>query len=154
MRACIQRVLRASVVLPEFGNEISGQIEEGLLVLLGVGRNDGPDQVELLVRKICGLRIFDDENGKMNLELSQVGGAMLVVSQFTLYADCVRGKRPGFDEAAPPEKARILYEQFVQQVQAKGIPVATGRFQESMQVELVNNGPITIWLDTDQLKRG
>lgn len=148
MRACIQRVERAKVTV---NNQVVGEIQRGLLVLLGVGHDDGDAEVDLLVRKTCGLRIFEDEQGKMNLSLEQVGGEMLVVSQFTLYADCRHGKRPSFTAAAPPEQAKMLYEKFVDQIRARGIIVATGCFREEMAIELVNIGPVTIWLDTAEL---
>ena len=154
MRACIQRVTRARVTLPEEGNRVSGQIEGGFLVLLGVGRGDTSEEVRLLARKICRLRVFDDPQGKMNLDVTQVGGAILAVSQFTLYADAVHGNRPGFTDAAPPDEARRLYEEFVSVVRAEyAVPVATGVFQAMMSVELVNDGPVTIWLDTDELNK-
>ena len=149
MRACLQRVTRARVVLPDEGNRVSGQIENGFLVLLGVGQDDTSDEVRLLARKICRLRVFDDPQGKMNLDIAQVGGAILAVSQFTLYADAVHGNRPGF-----PDRAKRLYEEFVSVVRAEyGIPVETGVFQAMMSVELVNDGPVTVWLDTDELSK-
>ncbi|MBR5416322.1 MAG: D-tyrosyl-tRNA(Tyr) deacylase [Thermoguttaceae bacterium] len=154
MRACLQRVTRARVVLPDEGNRVSGQIENGFLVLLGVGQDDTSDEVRLLARKICRLRVFDDPQGKMNLDIAQVGGAILAVSQFTLYADAVHGNRPGFTDAAPPDRAKRLYEEFVSLVRAEyGIPVETGVFQAMMSVELVNDGPVTVWLDTDELSK-
>jgi D-tyrosyl-tRNA(Tyr) deacylase len=145
MRALVQRVSEARV---EVGAEITGEIERGLLVLLGVASADGSKQVAWMVDKLAGLRIFDDEEGKMNLSVEDVGGAMLVVSQFTLYGDCRRGKRPSFIEAAPPEHAEAIYQQLVEQVAARGIPVATGRFRHQMQVSLVNDGPVTIWIES------
>jgi len=151
MRACVQRVSRARVTLPEEGNRISGQIDRGFLVLLGIGQKDGIEEVRLLARKICRLRVFDDAEGKMNLDLTQVGGKILAVSQFTLYADTARGHRPGFTDAAPPDRAKRLYEEFIAEVrETYSIPVETGVFQTMMNVELVNDGPVTIWLDTDQ----
>ncbi len=149
MRACIQRVKRARVLLPEKNNECTGEIGQGFLILLGVGAKDEKKEAELLARKIGGLRIFEDEMGHMNRELSEVGGSILVVSQFTLYGDCSHGKRPSFFEAARPEPAKVLYEIFVEQIRHNGIPVETGVFQEMMDVELVNDGPVTLWLDTD-----
>ena len=125
-----------------------GRIGKGLVVLLGVAGSDGEDEVSWLAEKVVGLRIFEDDQGKMNLSLSEVRGAMLVVSQFTLYGDCRRGRRPSFTEAAPPELAERLYESFVARVRAAGIEVATGRFREHMLVSLVNNGPVTLWIDT------
>ena len=120
----------------------------GLLVLLGVGHEDTEADASYLAEKIVGLRIFEDENGKMNRSAQDVGGSVLAVSQFTLYGDVRRGKRPSFDDAAPPDLARKLYEFFVQQIQAAGLRCETGRFQEMMQVELVNEGPVTILLDS------
>lgn len=145
MRGVIQRVSRASVTVD---GRITGQIERGLLVLLGVGQNDTESDAAYLAEKVCGLRIFEDENEKMNLSLQDVGGALLVVSQFTLYGDVRKGKRPSFDAAARPERAKELYEYFVAQMRAKGVPCETGVFQAMMQVELVNEGPVTILLDS------
>ena len=145
MRAVVQRVSRAKVTV---NGEITGEIGLGLLVLLGVGRDDSEADADYLATKICGLRIFEDDAGKMNLGLADVGGSVLAVSQFTLYADVRRGKRPSFDEAAPPEKARQLYEFFVERIRATGLRCETGRFQAMMQVELVNEGPVTILLDS------
>jgi len=145
MRAVVQRVSRAQVAVDQ---EITGQIGPGLLVLLGVGRDDKEADAAYLAEKICGLRIFEDAQGKMNLSLQEVSGSVLAVSQFTLYGDVRRGKRPSFDAAAPPEKARQLYEFFVEQVRAAGLRCETGRFQQMMQVELVNEGPVTILLDS------
>jgi D-tyrosyl-tRNA(Tyr) deacylase len=145
MRAVLQRVSRARVTV---NGEITGEIGLGLLVLLGVGAGDTRAGADYLVEKTIGLRIFEDAGGKMNLSVAEVGGALLVVSQFTLYGDARRGKRPSFDGAAPPEQARELYEYFVEQVRASGVRLETGRFQETMQVELVNEGPVTILLDS------
>lgn len=145
MRACIQRVSRASVTVDE---QIVGEIERGLLVLLGVGQHDELSDVSYLVDKILGLRVFDDAAGKMNLALSDVGGALLVVSQFTLWADCRKGRRPSYVEAAGPEMAERLYETFVQLARERGARVETGRFRTHMAVELVNDGPVTLWLDS------
>jgi D-tyrosyl-tRNA(Tyr) deacylase len=128
--------------------EITGQIGLGLLVLLGVGRDDAEADAIYLSEKIAGLRVFEDAQGKMNRSVQEVGGSVLAVSQFTLYGDVRRGKRPSFDAAAPPEKARQLYEFFVEQIRAAGLRCETGRFQEMMQVELVNEGPVTILLDS------
>jgi D-tyrosyl-tRNA(Tyr) deacylase len=128
--------------------EITGEIGLGLLVLLGVGRDDTEADATYLAEKICGLRVFEDAQGKMNLSVQEVGGSVLAVSQFTLYGDVRRGKRPSFDAAAPPEEARQLYEFFVAQVRAHGLRCETGRFQEMMKVELVNEGPVTILLDS------
>jgi D-tyrosyl-tRNA(Tyr) deacylase len=141
----LQRVSRAQV---RVGNDVVGDIGSGLLVLLAVGNEDTEADADYLATKIAGLRIFEDENGKMNLSLAEVGGSVLAVSQFTLYGDVRRGKRPSFDSAAPPEKARALYEYFVERIRGAGLRCETGRFQEMMQVELVNDGPVTILLDS------
>ncbi len=145
MRAVVQRVSRARVTV---SGEITGEIGLGLLVLVGVGAGDTRTEADYLVEKTIGLRIFEDTGGKMNLSVAEVAGALLVVSQFTLYGDARRGKRPSFDAAAPPERARELYEYFVEKVRAAGLRCETGRFQETMQVELVNEGPVTILLDS------
>lgn len=130
------------------GGEVVGSIGTGLVVLLGVGQGDGPAEVDWLAEKVIGLRIFEDDDGKMNRSLAEVGGALLVVSQFTLYGDARRGRRPSFSDAAPPELAERLYELFVARVEAAGIETATGKFREHMFVSLVNDGPVTLWLDT------
>ncbi len=148
MRAVVQRVSRARATVR---GEITGEIGLGLLVLLGVGRDDTEADAIYLAEKITGLRVFEDEHGKMNLSVKDVGGSLLAVSQFTLYGDVRRGKRPSFDEAAAPEKARALYEFFVSQIRAAGLRCETGRFQETMKVELVNEGPVTILLDSKKL---
>jgi D-aminoacyl-tRNA deacylase len=145
MRAVLQRVSRAQV---RVGNDVVGDIGSGLLVLLAVGNEDTEADADYLATKIAGLRIFEDQNGKMNLNLGEVGGSVLAVSQFTLYGDVRRGKRPSFDSAAPPEKARALYEYFVERIRGAGLRCETGKFQEMMQVELVNDGPVTILLDS------
>lgn len=145
MRAVIQRVSRAQV---RVDGEITGKIDRGLLVLLGVGKGDTPAEGSFLLNKIIHLRIFEDEEGKMNLSLLDCGGELMIISQFTLYADCRQGRRPSFTEAGPPEAARSLYESFVDQAKRHGIGVATGVFQARMEVELVNSGPVTILLDT------
>ncbi len=145
MKAVIQRVSAAQVVVE---GEVVGQIGRGMLVLLGVAEGDGPEQVAWMAEKIAGLRIFDDDAGKMNLGLADVGGAMLVVSQFTLLGDCRKGKRPSFIGAAEPEIAERLYEAFVTAVRGQGIEVATGRFRTHMAVSLTNDGPVTILLET------
>ncbi len=147
MRAVVQRVKRAQV---RVGDDVVGDIGPGLLVLLGVGNDDSYADADYLADKIAGLRIFEDEYGKMNLGLAEAGGSVLAVSQFTLYADVRRGKRPSFDAAAPPDKARTLYEYFVERIRAAGLRCETGRFQEMMQVELVNDGPVTILLDSSK----
>lgn len=145
MRAVVQRVGRAQVTV---NGEITGQIGPGLLVLLGVGRDDTEADATYLAEKIAGLRVFEDDQGKMNRSVQDVGGGVLAVSQFTLYGDVRRGKRPSFDAAAPPEKGRQLYEFFVNQIRAAGLRCETGRFQQMMKVELVNEGPVTILLDS------
>jgi len=148
MRAVVQRVTRASVKVEE---QIVGAIEHGLLVLLGVGVDDAQGDVDYLAEKIVGLRIFEDPAGKMNLSVADVGGAMLVVSQFTLWGDCRKGKRPGFTDAAPPEAAVLLYDAFVAAVVKQGIRTATGTFRAHMAVELVNDGPVTLLVDSRKL---
>jgi D-aminoacyl-tRNA deacylase len=147
VRAVVQRVSRASVTV---GGEVVGRIEKGLLVLLGVAEGDTQDDVIFLAAKIAGLRIFPDDEGKMNRSLVDVAGRMLVVSQFTLLGDCRKGRRPSFIQAARPERAVELYRGFVAEVQGQGVAVETGRFQEHMDVELVNDGPVTLILDTRQ----
>ena len=148
MRAVVQRVSRAQVTVE---GDVTGQIGLGLLVLLGVGREDSEADASYLAGKICGLRVFEDDQGKMNRSAQEVGGAVLAVSQFTLYGDVRRGKRPSFDDAAPPEKARQLYEFFVEEIRRTGLRGETGRFQEMMKVELVNEGPVTILLDSKKM---
>ena len=148
MRAVVQRVSRASV---KVDGELSGEIAQGLLVLLGVAQEDGESDVAYLADKVAGLRIFEDEAGKMNLSVGEVGGAVLAVSQFTLFGDVRRGKRPSFDAAARPEQAKALYERFVERIRALGLRCETGRFQEMMEVELVNSGPVTILLDSRKM---
>lgn len=145
MRAVIQRVSHARVSV---GTEIVGRIELGLLVLLGVAKNDTNADADYLASKILGLRIFEDENGKMNLSVIERDGAVLAVSQFTLYGDARKGRRPSFDDAAPPQLANELYENFVRKVREAGVICETGRFQAMMKVELVNDGPVTILLDS------
>jgi D-tyrosyl-tRNA(Tyr) deacylase len=145
MRAVVQRVSRAKVTV---NGEITGEIGPGLLVLLGVGSGDTRVDADYLVDKTVGLRIFEDPGGRMNLSVVDVGGAVLAISQFTLYGDVRRGRRPSFDAAAPPQQARELYEHFVEKIRAAGLRCETGRFQEMMQVELVNAGPVTILLDS------
>lgn len=145
MRAVVQRVSRAKVTVE---NWTAGEIGLGLLVLLGVGQQDSEADAIYLAEKIAGLRIFEDADGKMNRSVQDVGGSVLAVSQFTLYGDVRRGKRPSFDDAAPPDPARRLYEFFVERIRTAGVRCETGRFQEKMQVELVNEGPVTILLDS------
>ena len=149
MRAVVTRVSSASVTID---GAVRGAIEKGYLVLLGVGPQDTEAVCDKLAEKICNLRVFEDENRKMNLNLEQVGGAFLVVSQFTLYADCRKGRRPSFVNAAAPAEADRLYEYFQQSVKNAGVAkVEHGKFGASMQVELLNNGPVTIMLDTDEI---
>jgi D-tyrosyl-tRNA(Tyr) deacylase len=145
MRAVVQRVSRAKVTV---NGEITGEIGPGLLVLLGVGTADTRSDTDYLADKIIGLRIFEDPGGKMNLSVVDIAGAVIAVSQFTLYGDVRRGKRPSFDAASPPQLARELYQYFVEKIRAAGLRCETGRFQEMMQVELVNEGPVTILLDS------
>jgi|HubBroStandDraft_6_1064221.scaffolds.fasta_scaffold232523_2 D-tyrosyl-tRNA(Tyr) deacylase len=149
MRAVVQRVSRASVTVR---GEVVGRIDTGLLVLLGVAEHDTQDDVIYLAAKIVGLRIFPDDEGKMNRSLLEVGGRMLVVSQFTLLGDCRKGRRPSFIEAARPEQAVELYRGFVAEAKGQGAQVETGTFQEQMDVELVNDGPVTLILDTREMR--
>jgi D-tyrosyl-tRNA(Tyr) deacylase len=141
VRAVVQRASRAEV---RVGGEVTGRIGRGLVVLLGVGQGDSERDADYLLEKIVGLRIFPDEEGKMNLSLEQVGGGLLVVSQFTLYGDVRKGRRPSFVGAAPPEIAQALYEYFVRSARGRGLEVATGVFQAMMEVDLVNEGPVTL----------
>jgi D-tyrosyl-tRNA(Tyr) deacylase len=148
MRAAIQRVSHCRVTVD--GNVVA-EIDAGLLVLLGVSKADNESAADYLVEKIIGLRIFEDAEGKMNLSVQESGGAVLVVSQFTLYGDVRRGKRPSFDAAARPDEAKRLYEYFVGKIRATGLRCETGQFQAMMDVELVNSGPVTILLDSEKL---
>jgi D-aminoacyl-tRNA deacylase len=145
MRAVIQRVSKARVVI---GGQEHSQIGSGLLVLLGVEKEDTADDAQMLAQRIVELRIFEDDAGKMNRSIREAGGQILAVSQFTLLGDCRRGRRPSFDPAAPPDVARTLYEKFVDEIRASGVPVATGVFQAMMDVELTNQGPVTFILDS------
>lgn len=147
MRALVQRVSRAQV---DVAAETVGAIQQGLLVLLGIGPQDGAAEIEKLVQKLLALRIFHDEAGKMNRSVVDVNGGLLVVSQFTLHADLRKGNRPSFTDAAPPELAERLYEDFISALKAEFTgPIGTGCFGAEMQVALVNDGPVTLWLDTD-----
>jgi D-tyrosyl-tRNA(Tyr) deacylase len=148
MRAVIQRASRAQVAVAD---EIVGKIGSGLLVFLGASKADSEDDADYLAEKVVGLRIFEDAQEKMNLSVLDVRGEVLVVSQFTLYGDVRRGRRPSFDDAAPPERAHELYQHFVKRIRASGLRCETGRFQAMMKVELVNHGPVTILLDSTKL---
>lgn len=148
MRAVVQRVSRAQVSI---GGEVVGAIDRGLAVLLGVAEGDSRQDAAWVANKISGLRVFKDEDGKINRSLADIGGAMLVVSQFTLLGDCRKGRRPSFVAAAQPELANELYEHFVSLVRISGIPVSTGRFREQMDVELVNHGPVTLLIDSRRM---
>lgn len=147
MRAVIQRVTRAQVTIE---GRVSGKIEKGIVILLGVGREDSAEGAAYLAEKSANLRIFSDDQGKMNRSLLDIGGAALVVSQFTLYGDTSGGRRPGFSRAAPPEIANKLYEEFVAALRALAVRVETGIFQTDMHVELVNDGPVTILMDSEK----
>jgi D-tyrosyl-tRNA(Tyr) deacylase len=145
MRAVLQRVRRAKVTV---AGEVTGEIQQGLLVLLGVEHEDTPADAQTLAERTVGLRIFDDADGKMNLSVVDIGGSVLVVSQFTLLGDCRKGRRPSFVDAAPPEQANELYLAYVAAIAALQVPTATGRFRAMMDVELVNDGPVTLLLDS------
>lgn len=145
MRCVVQRVKRASV---KVGERITGEIKQGLLVFAGIGHDDDTADIIWLVEKIAGLRVFEDSEGKMNLSLQDVQGEILLVSQFTLLADCRKGKRPSFSNAASPSKAKELFDEFVDHFRLTGLRVETGEFQALMEVELVNDGPVTILLDS------
>ncbi|MEK9627706.1 MAG: D-aminoacyl-tRNA deacylase [Nitrospinota bacterium] len=144
MKIVLQRVSRASVVVE---GETIASVSRGLLILFGAEKNDDEDKVKFLSEKTLNLRVFSDSQGKMNDSCLDIGGEILVVSQFTLAGDCRKGRRPGFDNAAPPEQARILYERFVEEVSNSGLKVVTGKFGADMKVELVNDGPVTFTLD-------
>ncbi|HVH88007.1 MAG TPA: D-aminoacyl-tRNA deacylase [Terriglobales bacterium] len=148
MRAVVQRVTEASVTVD---HEVIGRIGKGLVILLGVSKTDTTAAADYMVEKVLGLRIFEDNEGKMNLSVREAGGALLVVSQFTLFGDVRRGKRPSFDEAARPEQAKALYEHVVEKIRQQGIECFTGKFQAMMQVSLVNDGPVTILIDSEKL---
>ena len=145
MRTVIQRVRSAQVCVD---GRVTGKIGKGLLVLLGVGKGDGENDLSFLTSKIPELRIFEDASGKLNLSVKEIGGEMLVVSQFTLYGDCRKGRRPSFTEAEEPTIARSLYEQFISKLREQNIPVQTGEFQAKMEVHLINDGPVTLLLDS------
>ena len=145
MKTVIQRVSRASV---EVDGQVIGCIEKGLVVLLGIAKEDGEAELDYLVDKIAGLRVFADDQGKMNLSIAQVGGHVLMVSQFTLLGDVRKGRRPVFDQAAAPDRARVLYDTAVERLRARGVPVETGRFGAHMKLDLVNDGPVTFILDS------
>lgn len=147
MRVVLQRVSMAKV---EVAGRITGEIGPGLLVLLGIRRGDDEEDVRYLVEKVINLRIFEDSAGKMNLPVMETGGSVLVVSQFTLFADTRKGRRPGFNEAADPDRAEALYLTFIDSVAAAGVPVAAGEFAAMMDVSLVNSGPVTIIIDSEQ----
>lgn len=147
MRAVVQRVSQARVRVE---GKVAGEIGRGLVVLLGVAKTDDAAAARQLAEKIAGLRLFNDEQGKMNRSLAEVGGAVLAISQFTLYGDCRTGRRPSFDRAAPAEQARALYEEFIAALRWQGVRVESGVFQATMEVEMVNDGPVTVLLDTDR----
>ena len=151
MRACLQRVSRAAVSVE---NQICGQIATGMVVLLGVSAEDTEADIEWMTQKILHLRFFSDEAGQMNRSILDIEGEMLIVSQFTLFGDCRKGRRPSFVQAAAPEQAEAFYETFIQRTRAAGVTVATGKFRADMQVELVNDGPVTLWLDSKDARRG
>jgi len=148
MRAVVQRVKRAEV---RVGEEVVGRIERGFVILLGVGKNDTEATSEAFAEKLANLRVFDDDEGRMNRSLLETGGEALCVSQFTLYGDCRKGRRPSYDQAAAPDRALCLYESFVECLRKRGIPTETGQFRAMMDVELVNDGPVTLLLDSDRL---
>lgn len=148
MRAVVQRVSSSKVTVDE---AVTGQINKGLLVLLGVTHEDNSSDVDYMIDKVLNLRIFEDENEKMNLSLKDVGGELLVVSQFTLYGDCRKGRRPSFSNAAKPDMANELYEEFVRRAKAEGITVGTGQFGAHMMVDLTNDGPVTMLLDSSKI---
>lgn len=148
MRIVLQRAKNAHVTVD---GRVTGAIESGLVILLGVGKEDEPVDADLLVDKIANLRIFNDADGKMNLNVEQAGGSLLVISQFTLYGDVQRGRRPSFDAAAPPDKAQLLYEYFVASAKSRGLTVQTGVFRAAMLVNLVNDGPVTFFVDSKLL---
>ena len=147
MRTVVQRVNRAQVSID---GTITGSIAAGLVVFVGIRAEDSKKDLQWLAEKIVHLRIFEDDSGKMNNSLTDIEGEMLIISQFTLYGDCRKGRRPGFSSAAPPQIAEPLYQQFILEVKEKGIKVATGTFQADMQIELINDGPVTLLLDSEK----
>lgn len=147
MRAVVQRSLQASVTVD---NEVIGSIDSGLVVFLGIQEQDNEQTVRWMADKIIHLRIFEDDDGKMNKSLAETGGEMLIVSQFTLYGDCRKGRRPGYSGAAAPATAKTIYDSFITSVQHQDIVTATGRFQAAMQVQLTNDGPVTLLIDSDK----
>jgi len=147
MRAVVQRVSRASVKIDTL---TTGSIQKGVVVLLGIHATDSLDELRWMTDKIINLRIFEDNNGKMNRSLADIDGEMLIVSQFTLYGDCRKGRRPGYSSAAPPELAKPLYEQYIEEVKSRQIRVATGTFGANMEVEIINDGPVTLLLDSEK----
>lgn len=147
MRAVVQRVSQGRVTV---AGEVVGQIGKGYVILLGVAKEDTETEADYMAEKVAGLRVFEDENGKMNLSIQEAGGAVLAVSQFTLYGDVRRGRRPGFDRAGRPGQAEPLYERFVARLREQGLQVETGRFQTHMEVALVNDGPVTILIDSEK----
>lgn len=148
MRAVVQRVDEACVRVDD---SVVGRIGRGLAVLVGVGEDDSPEDVRYLAGKIAGLRVFEDEEGRMNLSVSDVGGEVLLVPQFTLHGDCRKGRRPSFTAAAPPERARELYESLTERLRGRDLPVETGQFGAGMKVQLVNDGPVTLLLDSKKV---
>lgn len=151
MRVVVQRVREAEVVVNQ---STTGSIRTGLMVLIGISKSDSTADADYLLEKLLGLRVFPDAEGKMNRDVREAGGALLLISQFTLYGDCRRGRRPSFDEAAPPIRAEELYTYFVERARQGPVPVETGVFQASMQVHLVNDGPVTILIDSAERGRG
>ncbi|HUB77798.1 MAG TPA: D-aminoacyl-tRNA deacylase [Bryobacteraceae bacterium] len=150
MRLVIQRVKESSVIV---NGSTTGSIRSGLLVLIGIGREDTRAEADYMIDKLLGLRIFPDDSGKMNRNVAESGGSLLLVSQFTLYGDCRKGRRPSFDRAAPPQQAQELYEYFVESARRGPVAVKTGIFQTTMEVHLVNDGPVTILLDSDDRRK-
>lgn len=150
MRLVIQRVKESSVIV---NGSTTGSIRSGLLVLIGIGREDTRAEADYMIDKLLGLRIFPDDSGKMNRNVAESGGSLLLVSQFTLYGDCRKGRRPSFDRAAPPQQAQELYEYFVESARRGPVAVKTGIFQATMEVHLVNDGPVTILLDSDDRRK-